>query len=32
VLLAAYRERYEGAEPEPALLSAFREILSEVSE
>jgi exonuclease SbcD len=30
VLLAAYRERYEGGEPEPALLSAFREILSEV--
>jgi DNA repair protein SbcD/Mre11 len=32
VLLAAYRERYEGGEPEPALLSAFREVLSEVNE
>jgi exonuclease SbcD len=32
VLLAAYGERYEGAEPEAALLSAFREILSEVNE
>jgi exonuclease SbcD len=32
VLLAAYRERYEGGEPEPGLLSAFREILSEVNE
>lgn len=32
VLLAAYRERYEGGEPEAALLSAFREILTEVNE
>ncbi len=32
VFLAAYRERYEGAEPEPELLSAFREILNEVNE
>lgn len=32
VLLASYRERYEGGEPEPALLSAFREILAEVNE
>jgi exonuclease SbcD len=32
VLLAAYRERYEGGEPEPALLAAFREILSEVNQ
>lgn len=32
VLLAAYRERYEGGEPETSLLSAFREILTEVNE
>jgi exonuclease SbcD len=32
VLLAAYHERYEGAEPEPAVLAAFKEILSEVNE
>jgi exonuclease SbcD len=32
VLLAAYHERYEGAQPEPAVLAAFREILSEVNE
>ena len=32
VLLAAYRERHEGGEPEAALLSAFREILTEVNE
>jgi len=32
VLLAAYRERYEGGDPEAALLSAFREILTEVNE
>jgi exonuclease SbcD len=32
VLLAAYRERHEGGEPEAALLAAFREILTEVNE
>jgi exonuclease SbcD len=32
VLLAAYRERHADSEPEAALLSAFREILSEVQE
>lgn len=32
VLLAAYRERYEGAEPDPALLAVFREILTGVHE
>jgi exonuclease SbcD len=32
VLLAAFRERHEGVEPEVALLSAFQEILTEVNE
>ncbi len=32
VLLAAYNERYEGAEPEAVVLAAFKEILSEVNE
>jgi exonuclease SbcD len=32
VLLAAYRERHEGGEPEATLLAAFREILTEVNE
>jgi exonuclease SbcD len=32
VLLAAYNERYEGAEPEALVLAAFKEILSEVNE
>jgi exonuclease SbcD len=32
VLMAAYRETYEEGEPEAALLSAFREVLSEVNE
>jgi exonuclease SbcD len=32
VLLAAYRERHQGGAPDAALLSAFREILTEVTE
>jgi exonuclease SbcD len=32
VLLAAYRERHQGGAPDAALLSAFREILTEVAE
>ena len=32
VLLAAYKEHYAGDEPDPALLSAFKEALAEVQE